>query len=76
MKAEEPDLIKISKATKEIKLDNQSKTAQFITQVNGDIESYDFEGFTSVTEENKSNKKTSENQSFVEWSHWNSFLDI
>ena len=49
MKAEAPDLIKISKAAKEIKsdyLDNQLKTAQFITQVNGDIESYDFESFT------------------------------
>ena len=75
MKAEEPDLIKISKAAKEMKLDyldNQLKTAQFKTQVNGDIESeYDFEGFTSATGENKPNKETSENQSFVEWSHWN-----
>ena len=76
VKPEEPDLIEISRATKEIRLDNQPKTAQFITQVNDDIESYDFEGFTSVTEEHKANKETSENQSFVEWSHWHSFLDI
>ena len=80
MEAGGPDLIKISKAAKEIKLDyldNQLKAAQFKTQVNGDTESiYDFEGFTPATDKTKPNKETSENQSFVEWSHWNSFLDI
>ena len=80
-KTDRPDLIKVSKAAKEIEtnicLKKQIEAAQFRTQVNDDLESvYSFEGFLPETGEKQPDEETSEHKFFMDWNRWNSFLDI